>query len=190
MFAGPARRHEACTTQPTIWSNGNAAATAPFGSTEVSGSPSTNHHGTPLSIGTMIVWGPTSASADRAAASSAVALTATTSRPAGPSNRVSSAVRALPPSLTSIRSRAPRLVSAITRSPASATLAPTQPPMAPAPRTQMFMDAPMVYKAGEGQGAPNDLPSAVRAAVVGLHLSDWLRAKARSGIDRPGDRDG
>jgi hypothetical protein len=42
-----------------------------------------------------------------------------------------------------MRSSGPRLVSAITRSPASASFAATQPPIAPAPRTQMFIAMPM-----------------------------------------------
>ena len=116
----------------------------PSGSTDLSCIPSTNHHGTPLSIGTMSVSGQISFAAPCAAAASAVAFTATTRMSAGPSNRVSSAVFfASPASLSSIRSSAPRLVSAITLLPASASLAATHPPIAPAPTTQMFMGAPM-----------------------------------------------
>src|SRR3982750_103910 len=57
---GAERRHEACTTQPRICATGSAAAMLPSGSTALSGSPSTNHHGTPLSTGTIIVPGPIS----------------------------------------------------------------------------------------------------------------------------------
>ena len=92
----------------------------------------------------MSVCGPINALADLVAAVSAVAFTATTTRSVGPSNRASSAVLISLPSLSSIWSSRPRLVSAITFSPASESLAATQPPIAPAPTTQMFMERPMV----------------------------------------------
>ena len=115
----------------------------PSGSTDLSGIPSMNHHGTPLSMGTIVVPGPTKTFADWAAVVSAVALTARISTSAGPSKRISSALRVASPSLISTQSSAPRLVSAITDSPASASFAATQPPMAPAPITQMFTGGPM-----------------------------------------------
>nr|AUN37783.1 hypothetical protein [uncultured bacterium] len=120
-----------------------------------------NHHGTPFSIGMIWVSPPISDSSEDAICGSAGAFTARTTTSCVPSadgsaeaftatQRVSPPSVSSSPSLSIARRVAPRATTE-TSLPASASLAAIQPPIAPAPTTQMFMDAPMRQRSPTGK---------------------------------------
>ena len=140
----------ACTTQPITWRAGMARPMAPSGSTACSvvpasgpPKPSKNHQGTPFMAVSTTVSGPISGAMWRATSASAGALTATMTRSCTPSAagsatavtgwaRRPSASSSCSPSCCSAASVAPRATTP-TEQPTAASLAPSQPPMAPAP---------------------------------------------------------
>src|SRR4051794_31578610 len=134
---------------------------ATSGSTDHMGS-SVNHQGTPFNIGTIWVSGPISRSSPGAMRGRVGALTASTTTSWTPRLEGSVAVvtathRVSPRSVinspsASIALRVSPRATTDTSFPASANLAAIQPPMAPAPTTQMFMAAAMGYKLHPGQG--------------------------------------
>src|SRR5215469_16517344 len=177
---GAALLTAACTTQPTTCATGIAAAMAPRGSTLSSGRPprasmpAPNHHGTPFIAGSTTVSSASSGARVGASAASAGLLTAITSRSCGPSSRGSSAASAtgacssVAPSCSrqpwsrSATRVVPRARAATCALPSSARRVPRNPPMAPAPTTQIFKR----YSSDGERGVPAALAH-VQAAVQG-----------------------
>ena len=144
--------------QPMIRSGAIAPAIVPPGSRESSAVPSNGppwrwkyHHGIPFCAVSTTVSGPNRAGRSPAMGAIWCALTARTTRSCGPHSVMSlvaaiSVARTTEPSriVTSrprarIASRWAPLAMRVTSSPDSASVAPSNPPMAPAPTTQIFM---------------------------------------------------
>ena len=147
-----------CTVPPITRPTGSAAATTPPGSTlsrcrPAAGPPkppSKNHHGTPLSVDSTAVPGPSSGPIAAAAKGSDCAFTATTTASCGPSSAASSEAvtfTVVTPSADSMLSPRERIAASVAPRAYTQTSAPPQPaspdamtpPMAPAPTTQMRM---------------------------------------------------
>ncbi len=117
--------------------------------------PSRNHHGTPFSVESTAVRGPSRPPTDAATPAIDCALTATTTKSCSPSSAASSdavtwAVTVSPvlagpgddtrsPRSLMAASVAPRASTDTSASPAAASRAAMTPPMAPAPTTQIRM---------------------------------------------------
>ena len=145
-----------CTVPPITRLAGSTAAIRPPGSTlsrwrPATGppNPSKNHHGTPLSVDSTAVSGPSSGPMPVTAAGSDWALTASTTKSWGPSSAASSdaatftvtapsADSTLSPRDLSAASVAPRAYTDVS-TPALASPDAMTPPIAPAPTTQMRM---------------------------------------------------
>ena len=154
--------------QPMIRSGAIAPAITPPGSRESSTVPSSGppwrwkyHHGIPFWVVSTTVSGPNSAGRSPAMGAIWCALTPRITRSWGPHSfkwpvAATSGARTTAPSFIATSSPRARIASRwaplamrVTRSPAAASLAPSNPPMAPAPATQIFI-TPLPRAAGDG----------------------------------------
>ena len=146
-----------CTVPPITRPTGSAAAIRPPGSTLLRWRPATgppkpskNHHGTPLSVDSTAVSGPSSGPMPGTAPGSDWALTASTTKSCGPSSAASSdaasfvvtapsADSTVSPRALMAASVAPRAYTQTSAPPELASPDAMTPPIAPAPTTQMRM---------------------------------------------------
>ena len=158
---GAATEQLACTTLPTMCRAPTAAAMSPPGSTACScrpvngpPKPCRNHHGTPFMAVITTVCAASSGPSCSATSRMAGAFTAITTRSCGPSSVVLALARmrwvwVCCASFAPVSRRRPSRCSAAsvwprasidTSQPARARPAPSQPPMAPAPTMQTFLN--------------------------------------------------